>query len=683
MIIKKIRRKTPARATAGSEFAYVARLTRYVVRADPADLRKLGLYEDAAHVQDLLGYVNKEEVIASGAVNLLGKALEQQQAEMQALVHRCKNGAGALDHWVMSWPEGDKPTVSEVEKSISIFLRCQGLENCPVVWAIHNDTDNLHAHLAVLRIDSVTAERVTAGEGWDIDCAMRAKAVIESEFPHWQREEGSIYVVRAGKLVRTRDNVEIGPADKPQLWTRVRSKSRKEAKVQEGPEPVDVTACLDQSSRDYEQETGLKSRERIALEIAVPIALESTSWDECHRRLAAEGIAIQRTRYGANFVIEGKPVKASIDRSTSYARLKERFGGEEFKPSSHTVKNVAPRELWPEGSQRREYYQAKRSHNARMRAIIARFRGRHRGRAGVAVAPEALAAAQAAASFPSFDEWVSGSQPPEPADVIARTLGFGVIEATKPRDVPPQQQAIADFKALKLRDRVIYYRPSDPPGRPSFIDHGDRIVIHAAKDRDAVRAALLLLVKNNPGCEIAVIGDRSFKKLALEIANQEGVRLHGPLGEKQAQLRREPSTKPTPADREQSYQTDPKVPSSPPVSHEVPNSRPSAGPSKPQSHSIPQPAKPATHEGRRDAILAMVGRLFHLGDWDPGEFWPKSMRGKLNDGLTTTPRTFDEIRTGDSVPAPKTVSTDSADTKAQAAEAARRAAAIAAASRSF
>lgn len=96
MIIKKIRRKTPARATAGSEFAYVARLTRYVVRADPADLRKLALHEENAHVHDLLTYVDKEEVIAAGAINLLGKALEHQQVEMQALRRRDPEQAMAL-----------------------------------------------------------------------------------------------------------------------------------------------------------------------------------------------------------------------------------------------------------------------------------------------------------------------------------------------------------------------------------------------------------------------------------------------------------------------------------------------------------------------------------------------------------------------------------------------------------
>lgn len=687
MIIKKVRRKTPARASAGSEFAYVARLTRYLVRADSADLRKLALHEENAHVHDLLTYVDKEEVIAARTVNLLGDALEQQQVEMQALIHRCKDGAGALDHWVFSWPEDDKPTFDEIERSISIFLRCQGLENCPVVWAIHNDTDNLHAHLAVLRINCLTAERVEAGRGWDIDCAMRAKAVIECEFPHWQREEGSIYEVREGKLVRMRDNVEIGPADKPFLWARLRNKAKQDAKVLEASEPVDVTSRLDQRSRNYEQETGYKSRERVALEIAVPIALNSTSWDECHRRLASEGIRIEKTRYGANFVIGGKPVKASIDRSTSFAKLKARFGGEEFTPSRYTVESAPPREMWPEGSKRRDYFVSKRSHDARLKAIIALFRDGRRGRAGNAVAPGALEAAQAVAPFPSFEEWTSGSQPPDPAEVVAGALQLAVIETSAPRDATPEPQPhpIAGFTQIKLRDRVIYSRPSDPPGRPSFIDLGDRIVVNAAKDRNAVRAALLLVVENNPGCEIAVLGDLAFKKLALEIANVEGIVLHGALGRKQAQLQRKREIQPRQGDREGSRKPATMNPLSPSDSHRQPNSAVYAGPSQARSPTFPQAAAPSDHAAGRDTMLSLIGRMFHSSDWDPSEFWPESMLGKLNSGIVLAQRTFDEIRRDKRPPRSEAGMSRPAvaDAQAQAAEVARRAAAIAAASRGF
>jgi hypothetical protein len=81
----------------------------------------------------------------------------------------------------------------------------------------------------------------------------------------------------------------------------------------------------------------------------------------------------------------------------------------------------------------------------------------------------------------------------------------------------------------------------------------------------------------------------------------------------------------------------------------------------------------------------MIGRMFHAGDWDPSEFWSKSMFGKLNSGIASAMRTFDEIQRNDRSPRSEadTPSPDVVDAKLQAAEAARRAAAITAASRGF
>lgn len=538
MIIAKIRRKAPNRSGRRSEHAYAARLTNYIVRANPDELRKLAAYGDEDYVADLARYViaegRAEEVLATGARGLLGETLEDQQAEMMALMHRCPDPSGALDHWVMSWAEGEEPEVEEIEEAIDIFLRCQGLERAALVWGYHGDTENRHAHLAILRIDTQTGQRQTAGGGWDIDCGHRAKAVIEDAFPHWSREEGSLYEVRSEKLFRKNDAAEIGPADEPNLW---RAPGKREKGVKAGHSNTkgsDIDRRLDQPSHEYEAQKGLKSRKRIALEIAVPIALRAGSWEECHCKLAAEGIALARTRYGANFIIDGKAVKASIDRSSSYAKLKALYGGEEYKPSTYPLEPSPIRVMWPNNAKRSAYYAAKRDHDARLKAIVQKFRAGHGGRASGQVTTAALGAAAEAAAFPSFEEWSGGSRPLDPVEVISDALGFGIIETSGALGGKPREESCEAFSALKLGDRVIYHRLGDPPGRPSFIDLGNRVLVNAAKDREAVRAALLLTARNNPGCEIAVLGDRAFKRLALEIANQEGVTLHGALGRKQA-----------------------------------------------------------------------------------------------------------------------------------------------------
>lgn len=585
MIIAKVRRKAPTRRTGGSEFAYVARLSRYIVRADPEDLRKLAQYGDQEYVASLARYViaegRAEEVLATGNRGLLGKTLEDQQAEMMALMHRCSNSAGALDHWVMSWADGEEPRVEEIEEAIDIFLRCQKLERCPVIWGYHGDTENRHVHLALLRIDPLTGKRQTAGEGWDIDTAHRAKAVIEDAFPHWSREKGSLYEVRQGKLIRTRDNAEIGPADRPDLWRKRSKKGGGDVDRDRTAKAADIDQKLDQPSRQYEAETGLKSKKRIALEVAVPIAQRARTWDECHRLLAAEGIAISRTRYGANFVIDGVVVKASIDRSTSYAKLKARYGGEEFTPSTYPLASVPPRERWPDDAERRNYFATKRDHDARLKAMVSRFREGNSARVTGKTGAQALNAAITAAAFPSFEEWSSGSRPPDPAEIIAGALEFGVIQAPKSPAEAPREYAVEGFAALKLRGRVIYHRLGDPPGRPSFIDLGDRVLVNAAKDRDAVRAALLVAAKNNPGCEIAVFGDRAFKKLTLEIANEEGVKLHGKLGRKQERKQRAKANNPSRLNEPNTPHDNPSDPGI--VPHEQ-RAEPSASPASPSNN---------------------------------------------------------------------------------------------------
>ncbi|KAB2911752.1 MAG: hypothetical protein F9K30_21545 [Dechloromonas sp.] len=685
MIIAKIKRKVIASKTAGSELAYVVRLTRYITRADPADLRKLAGYGDDEYVRDLVRYVvaegRAEEVLATGSRNLLGRTLEDQQAEMLALMRRCANPAGAMDHWVFSWPEGEEPSVDEINKTIDIFLRCQKLERCPVVWGYHGDTSNRHVHLSVLRIDRRTAKRQTAGDGWDIDTAQRAKAVIEHAFPAWKREKGSRYEVIAGMLLHKQSGTEIGPADKPHLWGKPASGSK--TRQANNGKPADIAHKLDQKSRDYEEQTGFKSGTRVALEIAVPIALRSSNWDECHRLLAAEGIALQKTRYGANFVIDGTPVKASVDRRTSFENLKKLYGGEDFVESRNKLAAQAPREMWPHDAKRREYYAAKRDHDESRKSILARFRAAHGRARGVDKA--VLDAASAAASFPSFEAWASGATPADPVETIAAALGFAVFEVKTPRAPGGATVRPAEFRVIRLKDRVIYSRRSDPLGRPSFIDLGDRVVVNAAKDREAVRAALLLVVKNNPGCEIAALGDRAFKKLALEIAIEEGVALYGALGRKQALLHRKSEN-----ERTQGHRNEPLGPaiqqsSSPPISQGRPKSDVRGGPSQSQPSPVAQPGRPADHASGRDAMLVKISRLFHSGDWDPSEFLPETMLGKLSSGIASALRTFDEIRKNDpSSPSDLgAASADAADQQAQAAEAARRAAAIAAASRGF
>lgn len=646
MIARKIKRKGGRQRTHASELAYIATLSRYVVRADIADLEKIAQETDDPYVRDLTAYVVKsgraESVLASGTINLVATTLEGQQAELMAIMHMSRDCNDVTDHWVLSWPANEDPTKHEVEETIAIFLRCQGLEKCPVVWGYHRDTDNPHVHLAILRIDPVTGERVTAGQGWDIDTAHRAKAVIEDRFPHWHREEGSLYRVENGMVVDLRTNDTVGRADDPKTWSSPKSKKGK--KTQERPtRPI----RLDEQSRTYEQRTGLKSRKRIALEIAAPIALSSTSWDECHRRLAAEGIALRKTQVrGAEFIIDGKPVKASINRETSFSKLKDRYDSD-FVASVHKVQPSPLREMWPGDEKRQDYYRQKRAHDHlrdRLDSAVRRARGRRSSKD-----PESLAlnAAIDEVAFPSFEEWCSGARAKDPGDVIDDVLGAGLfspgIAADITQNAAPTATSIPGFRATKLSDRVLYHRRGDLPGKPSFIDLGDRVLVRSSTDREAVKAALLLFVKNNPGCTVAVSGSQAFKRLSLEIAIQEGVTLGGLLGVEQ-RARQAASSAQAHAIQAVRQAISPAARTPRPA---PPEPKPATARSdhKASPHEAQSPTPRPTRQFDRTAVLAMVARIFHSSEWDPAEFWGR--RGSENDDVAneppTQPRTMSDI----------------------------------------
>jgi hypothetical protein len=332
--------------------------------------------------------------------------------------------------------------------------------------------------------------------------------------------------------------------------------------------------------------------------------------------------------------------------------------------------------MWPNDQKRRDYYVAKRDHDERRKAIIGRFRAAHGKARGVDKA--ALNAAIAGASFPPFEAWASGATAADPVEAIAAGLGFAVFEV-EPAKAPGNASArTTEFKAIRLNDRVIYYRPSDPPGRPAFIDLGDRILVNAARDHAAVRAALLLLVQNNPDCSVAVFGDRAFKKLALEIATKEGVVLHGDLGRQQARLRAEATrqasraagqAKPLAATAPQPFQPSPSESQAKPVR------------AAPQSAAAPRRSQPPPRQHqapRNDAALAVLWRMFHSPDWDPTDYWQDHVQDGLKASASAVQRGLDRLRNLSSATAASdNLPADEAE--ARAAENARRSAAMAAA----
>lgn len=523
MIVNKIRRKS-GRASSRSAFAYMSRLSRYIVRADAEDLRKLITMTEDSHLHDLVRYATAageaEKALASGARNLLSDELEGWEPELAAIMHHCPDNGNALDHWVISWQAGEKPSIAEVKETVDLFAHCLGVDQCPVVWGYHGDTKNNHVHLAMLRIDPETGKRVTAANGWDIDAAHRALAVIESRFPHFGRETRSRYEVVNGRLQDRKDNRDVGPADRPKEWV----SPKRETTTKAAP-AITTDARLAHSSKLYEAETGYKSRERIAIEVAVPIVLRSDNFRDCHRLLAEEGIQLRREKSGAAFIIDGKPVKASIDRRTSLKNLELRLGSP-LIAADITPKQVDRREMWPEDPIRREYYRLKAAHDDMRASVMTAARTALAGGNGAAKA--AIAGANASAAFPTFAAWAAGAQISDPAEVISAALSVSFIAGGKSLSAQQKDPVFQQFQQKRLRGRTVYRPVGKFDGQPAFVDVGTMVVVHATQNREAVRASLLLMASRFPNGPLLVSGDKRFIRLAREIANQEQIEVLTP-----------------------------------------------------------------------------------------------------------------------------------------------------------
>ncbi|WP_181960705.1 relaxase/mobilization nuclease domain-containing protein, partial [Klebsiella pneumoniae] len=76
--------------------------------------------------------------------SLDGAAQEMNSVSQQST--RCKD---PVMHYVLSWPDYEKPNDDQVFDSVKFTLASMGMSDHQYVAAIHRDTDNLHVHVAV------------------------------------------------------------------------------------------------------------------------------------------------------------------------------------------------------------------------------------------------------------------------------------------------------------------------------------------------------------------------------------------------------------------------------------------------------------------------------------------------------------------------------------------------------
>lgn len=281
---------------------------------DPAIFERL-----ASYVVDKRG--EGERVVGTRITNCATDDFELAVEEIQATQALNTRARGDKSyHLVISFPEGERPTPAQLREIEDELVTAIGLADHQRISAIHDDTANLHVHVAINKIHPETLRCVEP----HYDKQKLMAACIELEQKHGL----------------TRDNHGVKAEKK-------RSQAEEKMLAHAGRETL----------RGWIAENALEP-----LNAALQAA---TTWQELHRAFAAQGLEIRP--YGAGLVVgppaERASVKASdLGRGFGVQSLTRRFGPYE-KPGPEVVAVVAER----------RYTRAARQKSPEAQALFARY----------------------------------------------------------------------------------------------------------------------------------------------------------------------------------------------------------------------------------------------------------------------------------------------------------------------
>jgi hypothetical protein len=173
-----------------SKEASFDRLVDYIDRSgtDDAPVRVLEQFPDG-----------RQRVVAGEvACETNAFSLETAAAEMNMVAAQNRRIKDPVYHFIISWREEDQPTDEQAFASAQYALKQLGMESHQYVTAIHRDTDNVHAHVAVNRVNPLTYKAASLWK--DVDVLQKTMRVLERHYGFkvdngpWQLNADNMFV---------------------------------------------------------------------------------------------------------------------------------------------------------------------------------------------------------------------------------------------------------------------------------------------------------------------------------------------------------------------------------------------------------------------------------------------------------------------------------------------------------
>lgn len=153
--------------------------------AQPNDFAELLNYATAPVDTNIQG----EKCIAIRTHGVYG--IDTAIEEMNSVARKNTRCHDPVYHFILSWPEHEKPAPEAIFDAAEHAIKSLGFEEHQYVIAIHANTDNMHAHVAMNRVHPTTYK------SRHIEWAKRTLhfAARESEIKHGWTHDNGIYIV--------------------------------------------------------------------------------------------------------------------------------------------------------------------------------------------------------------------------------------------------------------------------------------------------------------------------------------------------------------------------------------------------------------------------------------------------------------------------------------------------------
>ncbi|HBB7710989.1 TPA: relaxase/mobilization nuclease domain-containing protein [Escherichia coli] len=290
------------------------------------------------HIDPETGAVERRE--CSTETNCMDK--ETAWREMKAVSDMNGRVKDPVYHFTVSWPAHEKPTDAQVFEAGREGMKSLGMEGHQYLAAVHRDTDNVHGHFMVNRVNPETYKAVYPDRDYfKLDKTMREMELRQG----WSHDKGP-YAVHERNGQKVVDWAKDEPSHRQPDREKLPGKAR-QMEVMTGNESL-TTYAQGQPKKD-----------------ALEALNKGGGWHELHEALGRHGLEIRQK--GQGFAIHSKtdpeqtPIKAStMAQELGGGKLTKRIGPYQ-EPRPEIQQEKAKREY----SDQRPKADPKRDPNAR------------------------------------------------------------------------------------------------------------------------------------------------------------------------------------------------------------------------------------------------------------------------------------------------------------------------------